>query len=526
MNKKGITLIIAYTVIASVLILTGVIIQRAISESNSAQRNKVYAEAFYLAEGVLARAAHQLAFNEANYITVSDIDPDDPVIINIPDANAALSYFWTDVTSELTGSSGDQQITDPGGITSFLRYYRISATCTHNRYATRVTLNQIIIRRKIYTFQHAVFYQDDLEILPGAAMVFSGKIHCNHDIYLGTHNSLTVNSDYLYSAGSIYNKRKDSTELMSGPVNIKVNGTTNYELMKKTGESSLDCLRADWTDESQNRWQGTVKSSVHGVKSLTAPTVGSIQPDGYYAQNATLKIVDTTAYDINGNPIDFNDNPISTSIFYDAREGKNITVTNIDMAKLNSSGYFPANGLLYATRSDASSTQPNGIRLKNASLVQNNLTVVSNDPVYVQGDYNKDLSGQKKSCAIIADSLNILSNNWSDSTPTSSRTATNTEVNAAFIAGIRTSTSGDYNGGLENYPRLLENWSGRTLKIRGSFVELWNNQIAMGQWRYGMPYYAAPARNWDYDLDFNNSSKLPPFTPFAVEIKKIVWWKA
>lgn len=532
-NKKGFILILAYSVIAALLVLISAIIQRSIGESNLARRNSAYTETFYLAEAGLAQGAFDLAFMAANPPgNVPSVRLN--IAVNTPNANAVVTYSWTDLTG---AANPDQTIIDPQtGTTFFIRYYQISATAGHNQFAdiyrqaTVVTLNQIIARRKTYAFQHAVFYNDDLELLPGRPMNFSGKIHSNHDIYIASDGStLTIKRDtgnygYLYSAGSIYNKRKDKAGSDSGSVSIQVAGAVGYELMKKAGEASpLDCLRSDWTDGSQNRWAGAVKSSVHGITSLAVPVVGSTQPTGYYAQNCGLKIVNTTAYDASGSPVSLPSDTVTQNTFYDSRAGKTVTVTDIDMAKLNTSGSFPANGLLYVTRTDATTSQPNGVRLKNGAELSSALTVVSNDPVYVQGNYNKT---NKKPAAVIGDALNILSINWNDQDNQghNNHAAGLTEVNAAFIAGIKTTVSGNYNGGLENYPRLLENWSNISLKIRGSFVELWNSQIAQGNW--GSASYTPPNRDWDYDTSFNNPNSLPPFTPCAVEIQKVAWWKS
>jgi hypothetical protein len=51
-----------------------------------------------------------------------------------------------------------------------------------------------------------------------------------------------------------------------------------------------------------------------------------------------------------------------------------------------------------------------------------------------------------------------------------------------------------YNGGLENYPRFHENWSGVTLIYRGSFVSLNAPQRVDGVWAIDNPYYAPPVR--------------------------------
>jgi hypothetical protein len=240
----------------------------------------------------------------------------------------------------------------------------------------------------------------------------------------------------------------------------------------------------------------------------------------------------------------------TSTTLYNNREGKYVKMTNINLRRL--AGYYdcnddgieeqcfqnnlPVNGLIYATRTDAPANQQPGIRLLRGSKIERfaGLTVVSNDPLYIQGDYN---TVDKRAAAVIADAINLLSSNWNDANSTSglsSRVAsdpahpespTALTVNTAFISGINTTTWGDYNGGLENYPRLHEKWDGKTLAITGSFVSLWNSQIGTGDWVYGSPQYTAPIRTWNYDTTFSDGSNLPPFTPWAVEIVKGAWWK-
>ncbi|MCM8827004.1 MAG: hypothetical protein NC904_05755, partial [Candidatus Omnitrophica bacterium] len=427
-----------------------------------------------------------------------------------------------------------RQITDSDGTTVGVKTYIVSSTCQHPQNSSiSVTLNQAIVLRLIYAFQYVVFYADDLEILPGPNMNLRGRIHSNKDMYLDSYNTLTLNSEYVRSAGNIYNQRKDRPEEPGGDVRIRKAGTSAYFNM-----DGLDSDSPNWLTESQNRWNGTVKSSVHGVTKLSTPVVGSIQPDGYYANNAGVTIENDTIRKGDRVLVEGVDIPVgtitTTTNFYNNREGKYIRMTNIDLKKLAGedggySGYsnhLPENGLLYATRDDAGITQQAGVRLINGSQIYRNggLTVVSNDPIYIQGDYN---TINKKPTAVICDSVNLLSNNWDDSNSRkslSNRIATNTTVNTAFIAGVDNTTPGHYNGGLENYPRLHEDWSGKTLYIRGSFVELWNSQIAQGAWQYGSPQYKAPNRNWDYDTDFNVNN-MPPFTPWTVEAQRSAWWK-
>ncbi|MEW6075546.1 MAG: hypothetical protein AB1530_04475 [Candidatus Omnitrophota bacterium] len=541
-HAKAQAFVLLYGILVVAAAILGAFLLRNANERLLVQRQKAQNEVFYLAEGGLEDAIKKFNYAIANY----QIDPN----IDRYPANGTITTTYSNSTLFPSGATvesfiaaanitnGTQVVSDPDGSTVFVKAYIVTATAVHPTYGEiTATLKQAFLRRLIYAFQHAVFYNDDLEILPGASMTFAGRIHTNKDMYLGTHATLTIDNEYLHSAGDIYNHRKDSSDIMLGTVSIKKAGTTEFEAM-----AGLDSDAANWLTESQTRWNGTVKSSVHGVTELTAPSVGSIQPDGYYASQAGVKIENGVITKSGVPLVEGTDMPAgtvtTTTTFYNNREGKYVRMTNVDLKKL--AGYapgdvegspsfannLPANGLIYATRNDAPSNQSPGVRLVNGSQIYRNsgLTVVSNDPVYVQGSYN---TVNKKPSAVYSDAVNLLSNSWSDANSTKSvdyRVASNTEVNAAFISGIDQTSTGHYNGGLENYPRMHEKWTGKELKIKGSFVELWNSQIAQGAWVYGNPQYTAPNRNWSYDTDFA-SGNMPPFTPWAVEAYRGAWWK-
>lgn len=185
------------------------------------------------------------------------------------------------------------------------------------------------------------------------------------------------------------------------------------------------------------------------------------------------------------------------------------------------------------------------------------VTVVSDQPFYIAGDYNVPgtigtTAYPKQPAAFMGDSINVLSNNAlltissgnsctndCQSTLTlasrpASGPASTTTINAAFIGGVDTTTAGNYNGGLENYPRFHETWTGQTLTYRGSFVSLGNPSHVNGQWCgtggsstattvTGCNIYNPPTRGYDYDSDFNDVKKLPPMTPRFVYVQQIVF---
>jgi type II secretory pathway pseudopilin PulG len=182
-----------------------------------------------------------------------------------------------------------------------------------------------------------------------------------------------------------------------------------------------------------------------------------------------------------------------------------------------------------------------GVRLRNSSQLSatvsgapaiNGLTVVSDQAIYLQGDFNLDgpQGGHWRPAAVMADTVHILSNNWSAAAEGwagggswgGNRRASETTVNAAFLAATNSTggqegtggQGGAYSGGLENYPWFHENWNGIPFNYRGSFVSLERPRRWGAQWiGTGSPRYDAPIRNWGYDTRFNNVANLPPLSP-------------
>jgi hypothetical protein len=181
------------------------------------------------------------------------------------------------------------------------------------------------------------------------------------------------------------------------------------------------------------------------------------------------------------------------------------------------------------------------------------LSVVTDQALYVQGDYNTFANNvAKQPAALIGDTITILSNSCLDTTTTrvncgvttGQKVATTTSVNAAFLSYTDESIGNVidlgngswgwgqirrrvYSGGLNNYMRMTENWSGIDFNYRGSFVSLGPPQEFSGEYQSGCTtdpcYYMVPNRNFSYDTDFNAVDKLPPLTPKVTYLQQEVF---
>ena len=259
----------------------------------------------------------------------------------------------------------------------------------------------------------------------------------------------------------------------------------------------------------------------------------------YY--QADLIIEEEKGYDQAGNEVKLNDckgakgkKAVRKEKFYDGREKVEMEVTQIDVGALTACGLMPKNGILYATAKESGGKKEEGIRLVNgAELPSTGLTVVSENPVYVQGDYN---TVNKVPAAVLGDAITVLSNNWGpndydkESKDTKGKTwdrpAAETTVNAAFAMGpAHESEFGRENGQLNNLIRFLENWDGVDLNYNGSLVALWHSQQATEWFRCcgdsGSNYYTPPNRNWSYDTLFDTNP--PPGTPMGIIITRGHW---
>jgi hypothetical protein len=265
---------------------------------------------------------------------------------------------------------------------------------------------------------------------------------------------------------------------------------------------------------------------------------------------------------------------LTNVLFYDWREGwhagsgpaKAVQAVQIDLQLFNTwltnnspnggSNYnvecltdksHPINSIYIYNAVPLTSTTLPAVRIVNGAKLPSNdgssgFALATAQPTYVWGDLNasnsfgSDLGVNSdyytEPCAIYADAISILSDNWADpgsTKKTGGPTATSTTINAACLEGIVESTNNSasdaegYSGGVENFMRLLENWGSATLTYNGSIVVMFPSQYATNCWQQTGNYYSAPTRHWAFNTNFFIGNDLPPLTPKSQGVIRGTW---
>jgi hypothetical protein len=570
-RQRGIALLVSIVAVICMIGLVLGLFYTSLADNKQSLVNEAMIEATALAEGATEQGNKELVEAASNY---APIPTEGTFTVN----GLTSNYVITPVGAQKIGAAIE-------GLKSIEQMYSISANSETNGMHKHV--EKLVNVTQIPLFQFAIFYDKDLEILPGPSLTIHGPVHSNGDLYLGAGATLTLDTQYVRAVGHIYRRRKDDGTPTTGIVNIKVYGENKFQAMdskKSLAAPSIsgfdsaflgfdkngdgDCFDkgdiSGWTLGALSLWKGTVRTAEHASKEIAAPEqelikyfvntpgagnydydsgtkeytevapgAGEYQKGLYYSQ-ADIAIIDGRVYTNDGTEItswpdvtgDGNpDNPISEGTFYDAREQVYVKTTDVDIDILGKSGHWPPNGLLYAVRTDATVEQPNGVRLKNGAVLSGPLTVVTEDPLYTWGDYNTGGAGKvEQPASIMTDAFNILSGKWDDTKSAGTLPhAQPTQLNVCIMTGGTPTSEGAYSGGFENLPRFHELWTGSPAEIRGSFIYGFDSQIAKGPWAYGGDRYQALSRDWDFWSALSDPNFVPPFSPKITYCKRVMW---
>ena len=465
-------------------------------------------------------------------------------------------------------------------------------------------VRRVFQKQQVSPWNFAIFYVDPLEIHPGAPFTVTGWVHTNSDLYTG-HDYLTFadkvthrlrlvrahtrTSDCGIQAGRFATSPTPAPTAPHYPSNLppahdivkqpfgldsgiflnttdaNPNNDSYHELIELPSASAVDPPAI----QSARYWnQANVIIRINADNSYS---IGTPHVNGSGAYDGTINVLNSgSLYNM------FNGAITTNGLIQDSRESAPITLATLDISKILTVGQDPvtyksgafSNPIIYVydaaatthplnadgtvnlsvnRRSDGTTSAvpvKRGIRIKGGSKIPSvGLTIVSNNPIYVQGDFNTggnppsnsgnaadavtpQVAGYTRApCSILGDAINILSNGYVDGTAGTAPNATNTTINAAIVSGIVPTApvggDGSYSGGAENFPRFLEDWSGNTLTYYGSMVELYKSQQSTGEWTCCNPVYSPPIRQWYFDNNFK--IKPPPGTLMVYSYVKGKW---
>ncbi len=451
------------------------------------------------------------------------------------------------------GVSGAYVALDPpyAGLNGYITTYTIvsHAQDTASIQAVNTGVLQQLQLATIPIFQFAMYSSGDMEVSCGQPFVVTGPVHSNGNLYVEPDNSLTFASD-VTAVTKVFEQTRNPLDTRGTPA--------GSEFYVETNAPSFPVAALTLPIGTTN--------TPEAIREIIEPPPAGEDPTSPLGRSRYYNLCDmvvvvsgagiaVTSGSFNGFSTLVPTNEWSgfislTNNFYDARERKTVQPIDINVGLLSSwtltnfslRPFLNGSNLSSVYVQDARvlpSTSLGAVRVFNGEqLPPDGLTVATECPLYIWGDYNQtntanlgttNTSGTLPA-SFAADAITILSDAWTDANstnPVASRVAANTTVNAAFLTGAVETTQGHYGGGMENFPRFLENWgSSNTNTYNGSMIKMFPSLFATGVWNNNNNIYNPPARNWSFDHNFTDPTKLPPKTPSLQKAVRTQWFNA
>ena len=435
------------------------------------------------------------------------------------------------------------------GLKGYASIYSIASHARNTASAQDVTagvLQQLQLAR-IPIFQFAMYSSGEMEISCGQPFDITGRVHSNGELYvepdsaLKFESSVTAVGDILFqrdpldtrgtNAGTVVYVHPDEKVSPVPALTLPI-GTTN------TPEAIREIIEPPPAGEDPNSAIGLLRyynlcdmllvATNNGVNFTIIATSGRFNNFATsIPTNEWMKFVSTG------------------SSFWDAREGKTVQPIDINVRALTAwnltntslrdsivTSNLTLTSVYVWDRRKLPATSLGAVRVYNGrQLPPSGLTVATGRPLYVQGDYNQPVDANLGKpdtsttlpASLAADAITILSDAWNDANSSSEQGAASTTVNAAILTGAVDTTLGHYSGGMENFPRFLENWgSANVCTYNGSMIKMFPSLYATNVWGKAN-VYNPPKRNWAYDANFDDPAKLPPKTPGVLQVIRGQW---
>jgi hypothetical protein len=356
-------------------------------------------------------------------------------------------------------------------------------------------VEELVQVAEIPIFAFALFYEYDLTFIGETfqGLVLESRVHGNRNLYVYPGGPL-IFRDHVTAGATNY------PTLHPNDIPVRELGPVTY--MKETG-GDLGRLRVPGAGNNPRNAIETGYRDRAQLRILVsdAGLVGLSQAGSDFTEYATNFVTVST-----------------NASFRDRREARDVWTTEIDIDRLLAHYSLVQPRILYVEDSRVRAEQITAVRLVNAhTLPEAGLTIVTPNPLYVWGDYNL---GAKPS-ALVADAVTLLSRQWVDPGNAISL-AQDTTVNAAILTGIVPSEAGEFDGGMFNALRLLEDWTERVFTFGGSVVVLYPSVQADEPWTTDSNIYRPPVRRWTFDPAYLQPDYLP-WTPVVCTLVRADW---
>ena len=559
-NLDGSALILTMIMSAIALAILASVMAWSAASSRLTHRSIQYNRSVAAAEGatekVVGRITHDFLYGGEKLVT----DHLDYYRQSTVPTTADSAYWSTWSFNDANGNIGQTYVQrTPGtnyvvldsvyaGLKGYVSTYTVVAHAKDNASPQDVTAGvfQELQLAGIPVFQFAMYSSGNMEISCGQPFDVTGRVHSNGRLFIEPDNSLTFESsvtavtDIVFQRdpldprgpvpnGGVVYVHTDQKLFPVAAMTLPI-GNTN------TPEGIREIIEPPPAGEDANSPLGRLRYYNQCDLVIIATDSGVTASSGNFNGFVTVIPTNDVAMLISTN-----------SSFWDAREGKTIMPIDINVGNLTlwdqtnntlKTALFgtPLNSVYVWDQRSAVSGCLGAVRVVNgAVLPANGLTVATGRPLYVLGDYNQydpaylgtNNTVTTRPASLVADAITILSDNWSDANSTSpvgSRIAAATTVNAAFLTGVVETTAAHYSGGMENFPRFLESWGlGNIFTYDGSMVKMFPSLYATNAWNNNNNIYDPPKRNWAYDVNFDDPTKLPPKTPSLLKVIRTRW---
>ncbi len=505
--------------------------------------------------GTTPRTAFAASHRKAGWQVRRTFRYDTTLVGQLPDDPAktgTVAYFTTGII--VTGSGPNEGIT--------------------------LSLGRRFVMFDVSLFQFAIFYQGDLELAPGSDMDVRGPVAANGSIYAGANQGKSLKFYDTVSFGQTFNG--DTT----GKEDKKMRNPKSFEPKDKSGNTKLLTAPKFSDDKDQIKARESKLKAMkqaeqeNFIGGLDAVKVQQLNPDLFETVNdvyhsvidprpraadpndpdrpkddpviatrrmhnragliitidslGTVKITSPSGTEDYASSAEFISAAPVTSIrkpVYDQREAKEVYVTTLDVGNLakaiDNTPYLKNNfnGVLYVQDERPS----NGvIRLTNAQQLPasaDGFTVATPNALYIQGDYNTvKTDNQTTSAAVIADTITLLSSDWSDANAAGEIDKRKATKDTLIVAGILTGNTptkeGGNSGGAHNLVRLMEDWSGRTITLKGSIGQLFTSKYFTSPFPLTLGTVYNPPANRVMVFDQTIANSPPPGSPTTVSFSR------